>query len=208
MRYRDYFLALQPRRIVWFVLPPLALIPTAAHWLLSDVPPSAEAFKITVMAAIYLGILLVVLFFSGYVTWDKEREKNQGKWPHLSSQQINKLTERLRSAPVPTGPVIGGHAIPRMRLLMIHRNQSPDCDDLAAQIHDAAVAAGWASMFMYSDRPWPPGITIAVLLGNENETAKILEDALKSVGVSATISTSNDIQPRILIGSKPRLSSS
>jgi len=145
------------------------------------------------MFAVELGVVIAVLFLSGYVAWSREWKKNQDKWPHLGIEESNKLIELLRAAP-----------LQGMHFILIHWNKTRDCEDLAAQIHDAAIASGWGASFMPSNRPWPPGLIIAVLGGDQNDTARTLRSAFESIGLSASIAASNDLQPRILLGSRLR----
>jgi hypothetical protein len=97
--YRDYFLyflVLQPRRIVWFVLLPLAVISPAIYFL-PDFHPSLRIFKVLALITTYLIVSVAVLFLSGHTAWNREREKNQSKWPHLREEQIDLIVKQLKT---------------------------------------------------------------------------------------------------------------
>ena len=190
-RYHDYFLyflVLQPRRIVWLALLPIAVISPAIYFL-PDFHPSLRIFKVLVLTTTYLIVSVAVLFISGHTAWNREREKNQSKWPQLSGEQIELIVKRLK-------------ALDPDPYVFVHHNPARDCSDLATQIHDAMKAAGWNIQFASSTRRWSPGLTIAVQTVDQRVLA--LQNALIDVGIVAQIETNSDISPHVLIGSKIR----
>jgi hypothetical protein len=188
-----YVLALQPRRLWWAVL--TFAVPGVfgfgAYQAAALIDPTPSRFKTMATIIAVVIVLFLGLFWSGYVAWSKEWIKNQDKWPHWTEVQFASIVERMKGfGPYPD--------------VEIHRNDTPDCADLAAQIHDAIRSAGWGVRFSSSARPWAPGVLIAVR--DIDERTGALRDALKAVGIPIQIKPAEDMAPHILIGSRPRLS--
>jgi hypothetical protein len=173
--------------MIWFVVQAVALLfVPAINVALARFRIKPDMLNPPNIIAIEFGIVLLVLFFSGMTAWSREHEKSQDKWPHLDARQIERISNSLTL---------------NVRLpISIHSNDSSDCLDLSAQVHDAIRGAGCDVGFADSSRRWSPGITIAVRLPDERALA--LQKALAvNIGTEVHMATSDRLEPHILIGS-------
>jgi hypothetical protein len=177
--------------MIWFVVQAVALLfVPAIKVALARFRIKPDMLNPSNIIAIELGIVLVVLFFSGMTAWSREHEKSQDKWPHLDTRQIERISNSLTP--------YANFRLP----ISIHSNDSPDCLDLSAQVHDAIRDGGCDVRFEDSPRRWSPGITVAVRLPDERALA--LQKALAvNIGTEVHMVTSDRLEPHILIGSKP-----
>jgi hypothetical protein len=98
MRVMEYMKALQPRRNIWFIsgISGIGLYGLIAFGIAHAIPLTTTAFHVVATATALLMALLIVLFVSGYVAWDKERQKNEDEWPRLGASQRVIIADALK----------------------------------------------------------------------------------------------------------------
>src|SRR5216683_5612973 len=153
MRIRNYFLALQPRRTLWFFLQIVALaVPTpitlATLKRFGHQPAKADVWP---MLTLELSVVVLVLFFSGFVAWSKERLQNQDKWPRLSPSQRLEIAKHI--SPFDAAPGI-----------FICAKDANDCFGLAVDLCDVVSTAtsGHSVPIPNTRQAVPSGIVITV----------------------------------------------
>jgi hypothetical protein len=95
----EYIKALQPRRVIWFAVFAIGGISFsgAIGYIVARVIGSnPTAFRWSAVISGGLLAVLIILFFSGFNAWDKERRKNADKWPRLSAAQRVAIADALR----------------------------------------------------------------------------------------------------------------
>jgi hypothetical protein len=120
------------------------------------------------MATVYLGVLLLVLFFSGLIAWSKESEKNQDKWPRLSPTQRLEIVKQI--SPFNAAPG-----------LFICAKEADDCVGLAVDLCDVVAGAtnGRNVPIANMRHAVPSGIVITAL--PEDQRGLAIKAALQSV---------------------------
>ncbi|SRR6266851_4824387 len=190
-----YWLALKPRTGFWFFLQIVALtIPTpvtlAGLWRFAGIRPSrAEVWP---MLALELGIIVLVLFISGFVAWGKEREKNHDRWPRLSPNQRIEIVKKIRPFNAAPG-------------LFVCAKDADDCFGLAVDLCDVVSSAtnGRFIPIPKTRQGVPSGIVITVR--PEDRRGPAIQAALKAVaGIKAHLEIAQDEMFAVFIG--PRVS--
>ncbi|HEY9159341.1 hypothetical protein [Candidatus Binatus sp.] len=95
MRVIEYMKALQPRRMIWFLVFAIGGISLSGvfGYIIGHAAGSGTAAGTTIGV---LAALLVVLFISGLTAWDKERVRNVDKWPRLNPPQRVAMADALK----------------------------------------------------------------------------------------------------------------
>lgn len=86
----EYLKALQPRRVIWFMvfaLGGMSISGLLAYGASLVIGSSPATFHGSAAVNGSLVALLAIVFWSGYVAWDKERSKNKDKWPRIGTSQ-------------------------------------------------------------------------------------------------------------------------
>lgn len=91
----EYMKALQPRRMIWFLVFAIGGISLSGvfGYVIGQAAGAGTAASATIGV---LAALLVVLFISGLTAWDKERIKNIDRWPRLSPAQRVAMADALK----------------------------------------------------------------------------------------------------------------
>jgi len=193
-RLSQYFLALRPRTVFWFFVQIMAVLATPA----GSVIMLALGYRQNrnegwaAMVAVELGIVVAVLFVSGYVAWSKEASKNENLWRGLNNEQRDALASRLR--PFPMYPEI-----------TIYTNSIADCRMLAADLSDTLARAGGQRGYIphhqVVDRWIPSGLVI--LCRSSDNRGAILQTALREVvKIDARLELDDNASFQIQIGAK------
>jgi hypothetical protein len=199
MRIKEYFLALQPRRMIWFVLQVLFLLATTATLIFTAAGIQPWWFKGTSMLALELSVIAVVLFFSGLIAWGKEKTDKDNikaildaRWPKLTAAQREVLANSL-------GPF---DVFPEIR---IFRNNTENCRyfaaDLCVAIESAMSGRGCMIPVGSAPRHIESGIVIVSRLNDGR--ARRLPTALEEIAkVEAVLSQREDSPFEIHIGAR------
>lgn len=201
MRIKEYFLALQPRRIIWFVGEILLVLATIATFTLTAAGIQHWWFKGAAMLALQFFVLVIVLFISGFIAWDKERTDKEevkgvlnARWPKLTATEREALAQLLR--PFDALPEIG-----------ILRNDAEDCRNFAADLCAAMESATneRARGFVIPVRSAPCHLEsgIAIISRSNDNRAHRLQTALKEIAkVEAVLSQADFSGFEIHIGAR------
>jgi len=189
-RLSQYYLAIQPRRALWFLTVVSALAVGALAYLV--VFPARHAtpgvFKAFMMVIVYLTIGIVALFFSGFAVWEKEKRINEDKWRGLNHATRLAVVEALK----------GSEKLPAFE---IFNSAAADCQRLGADLYHA-VSEVWSVPFPPITHQVPLASGIMIVATVNEPRAALLQAALKKLGIQAEVERADQTQFNIQIGPK------
>jgi hypothetical protein len=183
----QYYLAVQPRRVLWFLTIISALVAGGlAYFAVPDLYATPVVFKALLMVVVYLTIGIVALFFSGFAVWEKEKRINEDKWPGLNHATRMALVEALE----------GSETLPAFE---IFNGPAPDCQRLGADLYHV-VSEVWSVPFPPITHQVPLASGITIVATADEPRATLLQCALRKLGIQVEVERADRAQFNIQIG--------
>jgi hypothetical protein len=188
MRVIEYLKALQPRRVIWsigFAVLGISLFGVFSY-IASRIIGGSPVADTTIGVSI---ALLITLFVSGFIAWDKERAKNEDKWPRLSTDQRIVIANALRPLPL----------TPEISILV---NDEEDSTAFAVDLSDILErATNSPSSFAPQIFPFPIASGLRIDASTDDARAPLIKKILKNkTGIEAHIERRSQVGFAIFIG--------
>ncbi len=191
MRLYEYIKALAPTRgRKWFLAITAAIAPALQQFLRRA---GLGLYEPTVpeLGMIEGGILIGLLFVSGYLAWSGERAKNDSEWTGLNYEQRQMITES----------VTGTNKLPEV---WIYNSDTSDCKRLGGDLFHSLDPVWRVARALTDDASAPIPSGLLIQASRNDARAEILQRSLKKLGIDAKINHTEGAPFAILIGSKIR----